>query len=673
MKIDFPTATNFQIAKRVLQTIEQHGYEAYIVGGAVRDALLHRQVSDIDIATSAAPDQIMQLFSKTVPTGIAHGTISVNESGHWFEVTTYREDGPYDDGRHPRFVHFDTTLFGDLSRRDFTVNAMAMDQSGFIQDPFHGFDDLMAKTIRAVGDAKARFQEDGLRVARAFRFSAALGFSIAESTMIALSSSSANLEKVAAERRQEEWNKFIVALNASFCERIPDAIVSAWTGWEDFAFSLYCQKVANVDELHHRLALIFLLTGASSLQIETMMRVLRYSRKSMDEVRTLVQATREWSSKSPPRMNLFLGKAITNYGEKIIEDAALLSAIQTSSSLESELSAVSKWLSEHPLRTLKDLDIEGSNLIRELSLQGQVVGRMLEHLFDLAANGQIRNTYEALLQEANDWLMNAAISESIIRQMLQNAPKNLVIYEYQEISSTNDVAKEKIVADRVPMLVVFSDRQASGRGRQGRAWVSPAGKSLALSIAFRLHAKDLHRLQEWPLFAALTVRLTLSRLGIQDVMIKWPNDIFIKGKKVCGILTEMRSVGTDVHLIIGIGINVNADLNDFPDEIQSKVTSLKIMHQQSISMNWLTARLIDDFYELMLWFQANMKFSDRKEEYERYCITLGQKVQARQGHVMIQGTAQRIDDEGTLWMMDDQGAVFPIRSGEIIENGDEGV
>ncbi len=675
MKIIFPSTENFQLAKSLLQTIEKSGEEAYIVGGAVRDTILERQVSDIDIATSATPEKIIQLFAKTLPTGIAHGTVSVYEHDHWFEVTTFREEGPYDDGRHPRYVHFDTNLVGDLSRRDFTINAMAMDQNGELRDPFHGYDDLLAKIVRAVGDAKSRFQEDGLRVARAFRFAATLGFTIAESTMAALSSSASFLDKVAAERRLEEWSKFLGALTAPKCDWIPDAIVSKWTGWNDFLFSTCCHQITEVDGVYDRLALIFLLTESNAdARLETMMRTLRYSRKGIEEVLALVQASQTWRMTSPIRMTLPFGKALSSYGESLLERAVRLNVIQDPLlTLDDELALSIKWLNEHPIRTLKDLAIQGSDLIRDLSVQGPMIGMALEHLFDLVANNQLDNTYESLMKEANDWIMETVTDEQVIRKLLQTAPKNLLIYEYKKLSSTNDVAREKIAEARVPMLAVFTDHQESGRGRQGRAWVLPPGKGLALSLAFRLEGEDRYRLQEWPLFAALTVRSALSSIGIEKARIKWPNDIFIEGKKVCGILTEMRTIDKEVHLVVGIGINVNAELNDFPDDLKSKVTSLKITQMKSISINMLTARLIDEFYELLLKYQAKKRFSDQKEEYERYCITLGQHVHVRQGHDTVIGIAQRIDEEGTLWIGNDQGSVIPIRSGEIIENSEDRV
>ena len=161
---------------RIINTLEEHGYEAYAVGGCVRDAMLGRTPEDWDITTSAKPLEVKALFRKTIDTGLQHGTITVMMNGEGYEVTTYRIDGEYEDGRHPKEVAFTTNLKMDLERRDFTINAMAYnDQSGLV-DEFDGVGDLKKGIIRCVGDAGQRFDEDALRMLRAVRFSGQLGF-----------------------------------------------------------------------------------------------------------------------------------------------------------------------------------------------------------------------------------------------------------------------------------------------------------------------------------------------------------------------------------------------------------------------------------------------------------------------------------------------------------------
>ena len=186
----------FEIPQKVeiiINILEKAGYEAYAVGGCVRDALLGRTPNDWDITTSAKPEQVKALFHRTVDTGIAHGTVTVLLEKEGFEVTTYRVDGEYEDGRHPKEVTFTACLEEDLKRRDFTINAMAYNPRKGLVDLFEGQKDLENKVIRCVGDPLERFTEDALRIMRAVRFSAQLGFSLEEETRKALSVLAPNL------------------------------------------------------------------------------------------------------------------------------------------------------------------------------------------------------------------------------------------------------------------------------------------------------------------------------------------------------------------------------------------------------------------------------------------------------------------------------------------------
>lgn len=192
---------------KILHILRQNGYEAYYVGGCVRDLLLGREVHDWDITTSALPEQTMACFERCVPTGIKHGTVTVLQDDTSAEVTTYRTDGSYLDGRHPEQVTFVRTLAEDLARRDFTVNAMAMDESGNITDLYGGREDLRSRIIRCVGDADRRFGEDALRMLRALRFSAQLGFEIEENTRSAIRRNAHLAQNLSAERVRDEVEK----------------------------------------------------------------------------------------------------------------------------------------------------------------------------------------------------------------------------------------------------------------------------------------------------------------------------------------------------------------------------------------------------------------------------------------------------------------------------------
>ena len=211
LKIDLPEHVQAIIGK-----LEEAGYEAYAVGGCVRDSLIGRIPGDWDITTSAKPGEVKALFARTVDTGIQHGTVTVLMDKMGYEVTTYRVDGEYEDGRHPREVEFTASLLEDLKRRDFTINAMAYNDRCGIVDIFGGRQDLKDKIIRCVGDAMERFSEDALRILRAVRFSAQLGCTIAESTRQAVSSLAGNLKHISAERIQAELVKLLLSDNPQY-------------------------------------------------------------------------------------------------------------------------------------------------------------------------------------------------------------------------------------------------------------------------------------------------------------------------------------------------------------------------------------------------------------------------------------------------------------------------
>lgn len=206
MKIQLPEKVN-----TIIQTLQAHGYEAYAVGGCVRDSLLGRVPGDWDITTSASPQETKELFARTVDTGIQHGTVTVLLGKEGFEVTTYRIDGKYEDSRHPTEVIFTRNLREDLLRRDFTINAMAYNDTEGIVDIFGGMDDLKRKVIRCVGNAEERFGEDALRIMRGVRFAAQLGFLLEEETKAAMAKLAPTLEKISAERIQTELVKLLVS------------------------------------------------------------------------------------------------------------------------------------------------------------------------------------------------------------------------------------------------------------------------------------------------------------------------------------------------------------------------------------------------------------------------------------------------------------------------------
>ena len=216
MKMILPEKVNFIINK-----LQEHGYEGYAVGGCVRDAMLSRIPQDWDITTSAKPEEVKALFRHTIDTGIQHGTVTVMLEHEGFEVTTYRIDGEYEDARHPKEVQFTSNLLEDLKRRDFTINAMAYNAKDGLVDAFDGLGDLQRGIIRCVGVAEERFTEDALRMLRAVRFAAQLGFEIETNTKEAIKKLAPNLAKVSVERIQMELVKLLTSPH-------PEEIRTAW-------------------------------------------------------------------------------------------------------------------------------------------------------------------------------------------------------------------------------------------------------------------------------------------------------------------------------------------------------------------------------------------------------------------------------------------------------------
>lgn len=222
IKIELPEKVN-----EIIETIQAAGHDAYAVGGCIRDSILGKEPNDWDITTSAKPEEVKELFRRTVDTGIQHGTVTVLIDKEGFEVTTYRIDGEYEDGRHPKEVQFTDNLIEDLKRRDFTINAMAYNDARGLVDVFDGIGDLERGVIRCVGDARERFSEDALRMMRAIRFSAQLGYTIEESTRAAIRELAPTLSRISAERIQVELIKLMVSPHPDYLREAYDTGVTS--------------------------------------------------------------------------------------------------------------------------------------------------------------------------------------------------------------------------------------------------------------------------------------------------------------------------------------------------------------------------------------------------------------------------------------------------------------
>lgn len=353
----------------ILDTLQRHGFAAYLVGGCVRDGLLGKTPHDWDICTSATPSETLRLFPGCVTTGLRHGTVTVQNGGLAAEVTTFRSEGAYSDHRHPDSVRFVSDLTADLARRDFTINAMALSASGTLKDPFDGQADLDAKLLRAVGAPEKRFQEDALRMLRAVRFSAQLGFRIETETEAAIRACAPLTVTLAAERVRDEMEKTLLSphpqLLGTMCELgllrpyIPGAISARW----------HMLREVAPERLQRWMALTVILAQAGDAL--TLLDTLRLDRKTAQSCRACVSL---W--KTVPRTAPVWKSAIAQFGVATARDAAaVLSALEGGA----DAMTVQRILQRGDCCTLRQLAVTGKDLL-PLGLRGKDVGQTLTAL-----------------------------------------------------------------------------------------------------------------------------------------------------------------------------------------------------------------------------------------------------------------------------------------------------
>ena len=357
----------------ILKTLCAAGYEAYFVGGCVRDTLLGRPVHDWDVTTSAKPEIVMELFSHAIPTGILHGTVTVPDGERRAEVTTFRRDGSYHDSRRPDSVAFVSSLHEDLVRRDFTINAMAMDLSGKLYDDCGGREDLRARTIRCVGDAEERFSEDALRMLRALRFSAQLGFAVEEKTMQAIEKKAYLCEKLSAERVRDESEKTLFSPNPQMLEKMIALGLLRAVG------------ITQCGDLSHLAALPPNTARWAALRQRCAQfdaRRMRLPGKTCD----LIENAAAWRIEEP--MRLSLKKSIAAYGEQTAE---VIAALYGQESLLAEI------LRSGECVCLAQLAVHGADLPW---LSGSALGAELHRLLAHVLEHPEDNQREILLKMA---------------------------------------------------------------------------------------------------------------------------------------------------------------------------------------------------------------------------------------------------------------------------------
>lgn len=426
-----------------LSLLNRNGYSAYVVGGAVRDHLMGRQINDYDICTDALPNEVEKVFSdyKVIETGIKHGTVTALIGSSSVEITTFRTDGSYSDGRHPDSVDFTRNVIKDLSRRDFTVNAIAYSPiEGYI-DPFGGINDINSKVIRCVGDPIRRFSEDALRILRALRFSSTLGFEIDKETSDAVFSLKDNLSLVSKERIRDEIKKLICGIGMNevmtryrevialiipdisktfdYDQNNPHHDYDLYTHIIKTVNNLPCDPILRFAGLLHDIAKPLTEStdekGASHYyghahrgaeMTESILRDLRFSNVEIRRIVTLIRhhdGVIEETETAVSRKLSKIGKDL--YFDLLDLQRAdnasqKLDASFRSDHNESLRKIALDVLSKEPCLSLSDLAINGNDLI-EIGYKGKEIGKALSFLFDAVLKTDVENTKEHLIRYLN--------------------------------------------------------------------------------------------------------------------------------------------------------------------------------------------------------------------------------------------------------------------------------
>lgn len=434
--------------KYIIDTIMEAGYEAYAVGGCIRDSILGREPDDWDITTSASPYQVKELFPRTIDTGLQHGTVTVMMDKEGFEVTTYRIDGEYEDARHPKEVIFTSNLIEDLKRRDFTINAMAYNEKNGLIDVFEGMEDIHRKVIRCVGSPMERFTEDALRMMRAVRFSAQLGYEIEAETAEAIKVLAPNLSKISAERIQTELVKLVMSPNPDFLRIAYDAGITAVIlpefdvcmetvqnnphhSYSVGEHTLRSMKAVRADK-YLRLALLFHdigkpakkttdekgidhFYGHPALSEEMASKILhrlKFDNDTIYMVKKLVLYHDYQTEPTPQNIR----RAIMKIGEDVFP--LLLEVKQADIEAQSDykrekklqkLQTVSQIYNQVCMQqqcvSLKTLAVTGRDLMEQTGMvPGKELGEMLKMLLELVIEDPSMNEKEVLLQKADDLL-----------------------------------------------------------------------------------------------------------------------------------------------------------------------------------------------------------------------------------------------------------------------------
>ncbi len=386
------TITPPKHVRQVLFTLRSRGYGAYLVGGCVRDMILGVQPNDWDICTSALPDEVRALFEKTVCTGIKHGTVTVMMGKHPVEVTTFRAESEYIDHRHPKSVSFVLDLNTDLSRRDFTMNAMAISAEGIISDPFGGMEDIKNRLIRCVGVPEERFEEDALRMFRALRFSARLGFEIEEKTLAAIKSRAGYAASISAERVRDELEKLLLTkCPEKLATVLETGLLSVYAAPAQLSAGELCALKLLPHKANERWCMLCWLLkkqGAIKSAVE-FLTMLRLDRRTIACCRDSMELLALPAPKSP----LEWKRQLRDYGAETVGCAARCRDAAFDTACAKELKAV---LKSGECYSMKQLAVNGDDL-KKLGLEGQALGETLNFLLEYVMEFPENNRRELLM------------------------------------------------------------------------------------------------------------------------------------------------------------------------------------------------------------------------------------------------------------------------------------
>ena len=388
--------------ERMLQKINSAGYEAYIVGGCVRDCFLKRQPQDWDITTSAEPEQIKKIFNRTYDTGLQHGTVTVSWEGEHYEVTTYRIEGKYDDCRHPNNVTFTKSLKEDLQRRDFTINAIAYHPQEGIKDYFSGQKHIEQKIIKGVGNAAERFQEDALRMLRALRFSAQIGFDIEQKTYEALQQQKGLIKKISVERIRDELEKMLLS------EHIEKINLLWQSGLLNEISPMLSKKMEQYGEqvikqikkapFDRMIIWTIFLQYMTAEQGEAFLKYLKFDNNTVKTVVMLLKHLKDDIVLEEYELRKKASEMTTEQLNRLL----LIQQIQQRQNIKQLRDCFDKILQRGDCITLKELAVTGEDLIKTGMVKGKEIGNMLHFLLDVVHRNPEKNTKEILLQCAKE-------------------------------------------------------------------------------------------------------------------------------------------------------------------------------------------------------------------------------------------------------------------------------